>query len=246
MKNLELKASLRVEKPNVVRQKGFIPAVVYGKGIQPISIEVDKKDVYSIFSQAANRNILISLLIKKGDKVENIPVLAHDYQRDFLTDQIIHVDFLKVNMEEEIRTKVQLDFVGIPVGVKTEGGILVHSLRQVEVKCLPNNIPEKIVVDVSSLKIGQSLHVSDIVPPEGVTIVTPKDETIVRVSSPTEEEVPTAEAVSAEAVSAEATSQATSTTDKSSTEQKQQQSDTKAKAQTADDSKTKAAQKQTK
>jgi large subunit ribosomal protein L25 len=199
MQNLNLEASLRSDKSNKVRGRGSIPAVVYGQGMEPISIEVDRKRVSSLFAKGANKNALISLIVKDSKGSQNLPVLAHDLQTDFMTDQVIHIDFLKINMQEEIKTKVSIEFVGEPEGVKLEGGILVHSLRQLEVKCLPGSIPGKITVDVSPLKIGESIHVSGIVPPQGVTILTPKDEPVAIVSSPTEEEAaPVAEAAALE------------------------------------------------
>jgi large subunit ribosomal protein L25 len=199
MQNLNLEASLRSDKSNKVRGRGSIPAVVYGQGMEPISIEVDRKRFSSLFAKGANKNALISLIVKDSKGSQNLPVLAHDLQTDFMTDQVIHIDFLKINMQEEIKTKVSIEFVGEPEGVKLEGGILVHSLRQLEVKCLPGSIPSKITVDVSPLKIGESIHVSGIVPPQGVTILTPKDEPVAIVSSPTEEEAaPVAEAAALE------------------------------------------------
>lgn len=189
MQNLNLEVSLRNEKSNKVRGRGFIPAVVYGQGMDPLNIEVDKKGFSSLFAKGANKNALISLVVKDAKGSQTISVLAHNLQSDFMTDQVIHIDFLKINMQEEIRTKVAIEFIGESEGVKLEGGILVHSLRQLEVKCLPGNIPDKIIVDVSPLKIGESIHVSGIVTPQGVTIMTPKDEPVAIVSAPTEEEV---------------------------------------------------------
>lgn len=189
MQNLNLEVSVRNEKSNKVLSRGFIPAVVYGQGMDPISIEVEKKTFAALFSKGANKNALISLIVKDKKGSQTIPVLAHDLQADFMTDQVVHIDFLKINMQEEIKTKVAIEFTGEPEGVKLEGGILVHALRQLEVKCLPGNIPGKITVDVSSLKIGESIHVSGIIPPQGVTIITPKDEPVAIVSAPAEEEV---------------------------------------------------------
>ncbi len=200
MKNLNLEASVRNEKSNKIRNRGFIPAVVYGQGMEPISVEVDKKSFSLLFAKGANKNALISLAVKDAKGSQTIPVLAHDLQADFMTDQVIHVDFLKINMQEEIKAKIAIEFIGEPEGVKLEGGILVHSLRQLEVKCLPGNIPDKITVDVSPLKIGESIHVLDVVAPQGVTIITPKDEPVAIVSAPTEEEVAPAAATEAAAV----------------------------------------------
>jgi len=208
MQNLNLEASVRNEKSNKVRGRGFIPAVVYGQGMEPISIEVEKKDFSSLFAKGANKNALISLIVKDDKGKQTIPVLAHSLQADFMTDQVIHVDFLKINMQEEIKTKVSIEFIGESEGVKLEGGILVHSLRQLEVKCLPGSIPGKITVDVSPLKIGESIKVSDIVTPQGVTIITPKDEPVAIVSAPTEEEVAPVAATEAAALEVGATDQA--------------------------------------
>lgn len=212
MQNLSLEASVRNEKSNKVRSRGFIPAIVYGQGMDPISVEVEKKNFSSLFAKGANKNALISLVVKDAKGAQTIPVLAHNLQADFMTDQVIHVDFLKINMQEEIKTKVAIEFIGESEGVKLEGGILVHSLRQLEVKCLPGNIPDKITVDVSPLKIGESIHVSGIIPPKGVTIITPKDEPVAIVSAPTEEEVAPAAATEAAAVEVGATDQAAAET----------------------------------
>ncbi|MFA5104062.1 MAG: 50S ribosomal protein L25 [Candidatus Margulisiibacteriota bacterium] len=188
MENLNLEVLVRNEKSNKVRGRGFIPAIVYGQGIEPINIEVDKNKYTSLFTKGTNKNALISLVVKDAKKPLTISVLAHNLQVDFMTDQVIHIDFLKINMQEEIKTKVAIEFIGESEGVKLEGGILVHSLRQLEVKCLPGNIPDKITVDVSPLKIGESIKVSDIILPQGVTVITPKDEPVAIVSAPAEEE----------------------------------------------------------
>lgn len=236
MQNLDLEVALRNEKSNRVRGRGAIPAVVYGQGMEPLNIEVDRKKFSSLFSKGANKNALISLVVKDQKGSQSIPVLAHDLQTDFMTDQVMHIDFLKINMQEEIRTKVAIEFVGEPEGVKLEGGILVHSMRQLEVKCLPGNIPDKIKVDVSPLKIGESIHVSGIVPPQGVTILTPKDEPVAIVSSPTEEEAApaaTADAASIEVGAAEAPAAEAAAGDQAAADKAKQpaQEDAKAKTQ---------------
>ncbi len=236
MQNLDLEVALRNEKSNRVRGRGGIPAVVYGQGMEPLNIEVDRKKFSSLFSKGANKNALISLVVKDQKGSQSIPVLAHDLQTDFMTDQVMHIDFLKINMQEEIRTKVAIEFVGEPEGVKLEGGILVHSMRQLEVKCLPGNIPDKIKVDVSPLKIGESIHVSGIVPPQGVTILTPKDEPVAIVSSPTEEEAApaaTADAASIEVGAAEAPAAEAAAGDQAAADKAKQpaQEDAKAKTQ---------------
>lgn len=189
MQKLDLEANIRKDKTNRVRMSGSVPAIVYGKSMDPVCLEVDSKKITSVFSAGANQNVLITLKIKgEGKDKQTIQVLAHDVQKDPMKDTIMHVDFLKVNMEEEIKTKVSIVLVGEPTGVKLDGGILVHSLRQLEVKCLPGEIPDKISVDVSALKINESIHVSEIVLPKGVTILTSKEDAVAIVTSPTKEE----------------------------------------------------------
>ncbi len=239
MKNLSLEASIRSEKSKKVLNRGFIPGVVYGQGMEPISVEVDKKKFSSLFSKGGNKNALISLVVKDAKGSQTIPVLAHDLQTDFMTDQLMHVDFLKINMQEEIKTKVAIEFVGEPEGVKLEGGILVHSLRQLEVKCLPGNIPDKITVDVSSLKIGESIHVSGILAPEGVTIITPKDEPVAIVSAPTEEEAAPAAVADTAALEVGAGDQAAAG-DQTAAAGEQPAADAKGKQPAQDDAKGKA------
>jgi len=188
MEKIELQAKVRTDAPNRIRTSGGVPAVVYGKGFEPVSLEVDAKKLSVLFSAGSNKNVLINLKIDGGKKTMDFPVLAHDIQVNSMNDKITHVDFLKINMEEEIKTKVSISVIGESSGVKLDGGILVQAMRQLEVKCLPGDIPGKIEVDVSALKIGDSIHVGDIKPPKGVSIVTPKDEVVVTVTMPTKEE----------------------------------------------------------
>ncbi len=196
MEKIAIEAKMRSEKPNQLRLKGMVPAVVYGKGFEALSIEIDAKKISTVFSAGSNRNALITLNINDSNGTTSIPVLAHEMQLDAMNDVITHIDFLKLNMEAEIKTKIQISVIGESLGVKLDGGILVQSLRQLEVKCLPADIPEKIVVDVTELKLGESIHVAEIVAPKGVTIITPKEESVVTISMPTKEEevAPVAEA----------------------------------------------------
>lgn len=204
MEKFDLLAKVRKDKPNRVRSAGLVPAIVYGKGFDPIPLEVDAKKMSVLFSAGSNKNVLINLKIDDGKKHLDFPVLAHDIQVNSMNDKITHIDFLKINMQEEIKTKVTIVFIGEAAGVKLDGGILVQAMRQMEVKCLPADIPSKIEVDVTSLKIGDAIHVGDITPPKGVSIMTPKDEVVVTVTMPTkEEEVAPAAAAAVEGAPAE-------------------------------------------
>ena len=191
MEKAELEAKLRGKigsEIGAIRNSGMAPAIVYGKGIKNLMVSIELKKLEKTIGGEAGRNIIISLKVAEGDKVKTIPVLTQDIQRDPLTSRIIHVDFLRVDMEKKIKTRVPLELVGISIGVKEEEGILIHGLREVEVKCLPTDIPDKLTIDVSPLKIGDSLHVSDIKASKDIEIVSAGTETIVHISAPAKEE----------------------------------------------------------
>jgi large subunit ribosomal protein L25 len=211
MEKVELEAVKRVNsgtsKSRNERLAGTIPAIVYGKGSPSVSVSVDSKTFVKMISAKAGRNVIISLKINDNGKQEIVPVLTHDIQRNAINDKIIHIDFYKVNMKEQIKTKVPVHMHGEAIGVKLDGGILVQGLRQVEIKCLPDVIPDKFDIDVSELKIGASLHVSDLKLGKDFTIVTPGKEILVTVTAPAKEEVEaaplTAPEVTGQAVPAE-------------------------------------------
>lgn len=207
MEKVELEAKERADvKLKKIRQAGLIPAVVYGKKFKSVSVSVDRKIfVKNILGSESGMNALVSL--KLGTKT--VPAITHEVQRDPLTDEILHIDFRHIVMDEAIRTKVPVELSGAPIGVKESGGVLVHGQREVEVECLPGNIPDKFVVDVSPLKINDSFHVSDLPKIEKVKVLTAASEMIAICSPPTKEEevappVPTPGEVPAAAGAAEA------------------------------------------
>lgn len=192
MEKVELEAKTR-DKMGTARSRnsrlaGLIPAVVYGKGMESIPVEIDSKKFTKLISSKAGRNIIITLKIDSEGKAHGIPVLTHDIQKNPINDMIIHVDFYKIKMEEEIKAKVPVMLTGESIGVKLDGGILVHGLREVEIKCLPTNIPDKFEMDVSALKIGNSLHVSDLKIEKGITVLSGPTESLVTISAPSKEE----------------------------------------------------------
>jgi len=192
MKKAELEVKLREGKKKAERTKaknaGLIPAVVYGRGIKNITVAVDPKQLEKTISGDAGRNVIISLKITDGTAKKPVSVLTHDIQRNPLNDKMIHVDFLRINMEEKLKTKVPVEISGMSVGVKEQEGILVHGLREIEVKCLPGDIPDKFMVDVTPLKINESLHVSDLKVAPEIEILSSPEEMVVNISPPTKEE----------------------------------------------------------
>jgi large subunit ribosomal protein L25 len=183
--NLEVKERTKLgKKSKSLRLKGFIPGIIYGRGMESIPIEIEEKLFNRVLGGSSSRNVIISL--KVGEK--SLPVIAQEVQKDPMTDGILHVDFRKISMDEAIKTKIPMVILGEAVGVKLDGGILVHPLREIEVKCLPSDIPGKIELDISELKIGDAIHVSDLKPIKSVEFLTPAQEIIVTVSAPTKEE----------------------------------------------------------
>jgi len=182
-----------------VRARGAIPAVIYGAKDAATKLEVEKRDIENLLARAVSENILVQLEIKDGEKTTSRLSLIQEVQHHPVRGEIIHVDFHAVSMNEEIDAEVVLEPVGEPVGVKTFGGLLQQSMRLLPIRCLPQDLPEIIVVDVSALNIGESLHVRDIKLPQGVAAVPDEDLTVFLVSEPTVAEEPAIEAEEAAA-----------------------------------------------
>ena len=178
-----------------VRARGAVPAVIYGARDTATNLEVDRKEIENLLSRTVGENILVELEIRDGTKTTNRISLIQEVQHHPVRGEIIHVDFHAVSLTEEIEAEIVIESEGEPVGVKTFNGLLQQSVRSLPIRCLPQNLPEIIVVDVSSLNIGESLHVRDLKLPPGVTAEADEDLTVFLVSEPTvaEEPAPTAE-----------------------------------------------------
>ena len=181
-----------------LRQAGSIPAVYYGRGEDPIPLTVGLKDLEDVIERAEGSNVIVDLKVD-GDGAGDRKALIREIQRDPVGGTILHLDLQHISLTETITVEIPVVLVGTPTGVKDGGGILEHLLRDVEVECLPTDIPSRIEIDVSALNIGDSLHVSDL-KAERVTIVTEAGRTIATVVPPTvlEEVKPAEEAVAAE------------------------------------------------
>lgn len=189
MAKVTIKANKREEKKKKVkglRQQGLVPAVIYGRKYKSTPVTINLKDFQkNVLKTEAGLNLIFDLKIGKD---AGVPVITHRFQRNPITDQLIHIDFMHVIMDEAIKTTIPVELVGVPEGVKEEGGVLVHGLRMIEVKCLPGDIPGKYEVDVSALKINDSLHVADLVISKKVEILSDPGEMVANVSPPTKEE----------------------------------------------------------
>lgn len=166
-----------------LRAAGRVPAIVYGRGMEPIPVSVDAKELYHVLHRGG-ANVLLDLVVDGEPHL----ALAREVQRDHIRNRYVHVDFLAVSRTEKITVSVPIQVIGESVGVKA-GGVLEHHLWEVEAECLPGDVPEEIEVDVSALGVGDSLKVGDLVAPEGVEIVSPPEELVLAVVPPQAREV---------------------------------------------------------
>ncbi|NLY39739.1 MAG: 50S ribosomal protein L25 [Firmicutes bacterium] len=190
----EVRPSLSKGQLNRMRQEDKVPAVVYGRGKDTQALVVDGKQLRQVLA-AGGSNVLIELQIKgKGDKIRQETVMFKDIERHLIQkDKVMHVDFIRISMTDQIEVAVQLTFTGEPEGVK-QGGILQVILREVAVKCLPTDIPETIEVDLSNLNIGESITAGSLSLPPDVELITAPEELLAQVLAPEMEEEPAAEA----------------------------------------------------
>ena len=142
-----------------VRVSGLIPAVVYGAGLESIAVTVDPKAITKILHSESGHNTIFDLNIEGGAAAKAMIV---DWQNEPIKGKLLHIDMKRIAMDKAMRVSVPVQLVGVPVGVKTQGGILDHVLREVEVECLPGDIPSHIDVDVSGLEMNQAIHISDL------------------------------------------------------------------------------------
>ncbi|MBU2574696.1 MAG: 50S ribosomal protein L25 [Elusimicrobia bacterium] len=167
---------------SALRSQGVIPAVIYGLKQPSVAVVVVEKEMLGIMKKGANA----VLKLKYSGKEDN--VIIKEVQRHVVTDKPIHIDFHRISLTEKIEVKVHIKIVGEAFGVKTEGGILEHSLREFNVLCMPVDIPKEIEVNVTELKLGESIRVKDVKSEKAeilddpshliVTVVMPKEEVV--------------------------------------------------------------------
>lgn len=203
MEKILVKADKRPEigkgSARSLRRQGVLPAVVYGVN-DSTPIKIESRQMTRLITSGVGEHSLITIeLNEDGKKASEHPVLIKDYQMDPVSDELLHVDFIEVSLEKNVNVTIPLVIVKNPAGVKM-GGILEHQLREIEVECLPTQIPDRFEIDAGHIEIGNSLHVSDLTPPEGARIVNDGSEVVLTVSAPKiEEEAPAEAAEEAEA-----------------------------------------------
>ncbi|HET9317202.1 MAG TPA: 50S ribosomal protein L25, partial [Vicinamibacteria bacterium] len=205
MPEIVVSAEKRTEKGKNVNRRlrvsGRIPGVLYGGAKEPVPVAVSPKDISAVLRSASGENTLFDLDLGGTRR----KVILKEYQLEPLKGRLLHADFYEVALDKVLEVKVHVEVTGTPVGVKVQGGILDFVTRELEIECLPGDIPEKIVVDISHLELGKHLRVSDLKVSDKVDVLMEPDVVIVHVVQPRAEEV-VAAAAPAEAATAEAAS----------------------------------------
>ena len=166
-----------------IRRTGRIPAVVYGDGGASVACSVDAKALSTVLHEHG-RNTLLSLVVGNGEEQSEDTAIVKELQHHPVGGHLLHADFYRISLTQKIVVDVRVEAEGIPAGVRTEGGILEQLLHQVEVSCLPAEIPDRIGFDVTHLDIGDSVHVSDLSVSGAVEIVTESDRSVFVVVPP--------------------------------------------------------------
>ena len=167
-----------------VKAAQAVPAILYGSGVEPTPLQVERRAIDTLLAHAVGENILVNLEIEDGGKSGGRLALINEVQHHPVSHTVLHVDFQAVSMNETLVAEVVIEPTGEAAGVKTGGGLLEQSLRSIEVECLPKDLPERICVDVSSLGLGAALHVSDLPVLPGVKYLADGEVTVLLVSEP--------------------------------------------------------------
>lgn len=181
MQSVNIEAVMRKPGKNAARklkEEGYIPAILYGKGMESIPLAIQNNRLREII-QKHGRNVLLNVIV--NGSTHN--AIIKDIQENTLKGNVVHVDFQRVSMYEKIEATVPLKFEGIGV-VESRGGIVQHQLWEINVESLPDNMPEEIVVDLSNLKIGDTLYIKDLAVPDGVEKTDDPDEVVLFVLAP--------------------------------------------------------------
>ena len=183
-KQVKLAAQIRSEVGRTavkkIKSQGFVPASIYAHNETPVSLKVNARDVDTLLSHAVGEHLLVEVEIAGGT---NRLAIIQEVQHHPVTQKVLHVDFHGVSATEQIESSIPVEPVGESVGVKSYGGILEQLARSIIIKCLPQDLPEVINVDISAMKVGDSLHVRDIKLPAGVTAVE-AEVTVVLIAEP--------------------------------------------------------------
>lgn len=167
-----------------LRRSGSVPGVLY-RGGGSVPIQINRKELTNFMNATAGEQVMVDLQFAGGEKKL---ALMKDYQVDPLKGELLHTDFFEVSLTEEIKVTVSITTTGEAIGVKRDGGILQHGVREIEIQCLPDKVPGHLSVDVTALETGKAIHVGDLSLGEGVKILTDPGELVATVTAPVVEE----------------------------------------------------------
>jgi len=191
MKSVALKAYPRsqVQRAEVtkLRRAGRVPATIYGRQAKPQNLEVGFDEITDLLHHSASENLLVDLAVENDARSKRL-ALVQDVQHHPLSGKVLHVDLHEVAEDEKVTVQVPIETVGEAAGVKTGGGTLEHVMHKLKVRCLPKDLPEQIIIDVTALEIGKSVHIGEVKAPEGVEILGEKSRAVVAVAAPRAEE----------------------------------------------------------
>src|SRR6184192_4033241 len=183
-----------------VRKQGKVPAVVYGAGKDATPVSVDPRQVSRILHSATGHNTVFDLAVD-GERTKAMIV---DWQYEPIKGALLHIDLKRIAMDQKLKVNVPIELVGEPAGVKQQGGILEQLAREVEVECLPGDIPHAIELSVSELVFGTVLRISDLPKNDKIKYLSDPEQPVAHIITIKEEEVPAAEAIAGEAAAAPA------------------------------------------
>ncbi len=173
-----------------LRRDGKLPGIVYGQGNEPRAIAFDAHDFEQMLRHHSSDNVILDLQL--DDKKKSQKVLLREVQRDPISGHVVHADFVEIKMTEKLHVTAAVELVGDPVGVTQGGGMLDHSLRDIEIECFPADMVEKVEVDVANLDVGESILIKDIVVDPKLTILTDGEVAVACVLAPRVEAEPAA------------------------------------------------------
>jgi len=184
-----------------LRKGGGVPGVVYGLDRPPFTVGVGARKIEEVLGLETGRNTIFTLALTGQDRSRAVMIKA--LQRDPVTERLVHVDFVRVDLARTVRVNVPVRLIGIAEGVKSDGGLLEFMHREVEVECLPSDIPERLDLDVTALRLNQHLSVKDLPVTERVTVLDDPEAVVCVVAVPKEEAAPVVEEVAATAAEPE-------------------------------------------
>ena len=186
MKPVSLSSQKRTESGrngvNRIRKEGFVPATIYGRSAEPQNLQVDKRTIEAILRHSASQNVLVDLDVVSDERPKRFAIV-HDVQRHPLSGDVIHLDFQEISKDQPVNAVVPVEVTGDAYGVKTEGGVMQIVLHELAISAIPSNLPEMIVIDVTELKVGDSLSIGEVKTPEGVTLTGEPSASVITISA---------------------------------------------------------------